>query len=94
MSDNWGKKVYSVKQLRHKVTTENSNKYEFRDFRFERAGNNTMEFHLYYRNKKTGEFNRVETLSIDIIELDKLKKILSDIREEDPSSIREWLDSN
>ncbi len=80
MSDNWGKKVYSVKQLRHKATTENFDRYEFRDFRFEKTGNDTMEYYVYYQNKETGEFNHVETLSIDINELDKFKKILSEIR--------------
>ena len=90
MSDNWGKKVYSVKQLKHKATTENLDRYEFRYFRFERAGNNTMEYYLYYQNKETGEFNHLDTLSMDIIELDKLKKMLTEIREVDPHSLGEW----
>lgn len=83
MPKNWERE--NVENLKNKMNTENMDRYKLGNFEFERAGNDTREYLVIYKG------NHVETFSMDIISVDKLKQKLEEIKLVEPESIDEWL---
>ena len=84
MSKNWERE--DVENLKNKMNTENMDRYKLGNFKFERAGNDTREYLVIYKG------NHVDTFSMDIMSVDRLKQKLEEIKHANPTSMREWLD--
>jgi hypothetical protein len=82
MDENW-EQVKDVQTLKYKINKHNLDKYQLNDFKFERAGNNTREYYVYYKE------NHVETYSMDTMDVERIKEKLEEMKLVEPESKNE-----
>lgn len=84
--------VSSIEELKERVEKYKGEKrYKWKDFKFKKpdskgiSSNDHSEFFVIYRG------NHIETFSLDVMTIDKIKQKLEQIEHEDPDSMEEWL---
>lgn len=76
--------VESLKELKERIG--DFAYFKFEEFKFEQVGVSD-EYYLFY------EDNHIETISVDIMSIEDIEEIIDDIRECEPDSMNEWLNS-
>lgn len=92
MTDKKWIEVNNIKELKEKVEKYRGyEKYKWKDFKFKKSDSGSLstddhsEFLVLYKG------NHIETFSLDIMTVDRIKQKLRQIEHEEPESMEEWL---